>query len=127
MEVRVPVSIGELIDKITILKIKQRRITDSSKLENVQKELNALLDTCRDAGIKTSTDLSQQLELINEKLWDIEDNIRNKERRKEFDQEFIELARAVYITNDRRFELKAAINDSFGSKFREEKSYEKYQ
>lgn len=126
MEVSVPVSIGELIDKITILKIKQRRIQDSAKKKNIENELAALLQICQEAGIGTADDFSDKLEKTNEKLWQIEDDIRDKERLKEFDNDFIALARSVYISNDQRFAIKASINEFYGSKFREEKSYEKY-
>lgn len=126
MEVRVPVSVGELLDKVTILRIKERRISDAAKLANIKGELGALLRCCGEAGIDASSDLVARLEVVNEELWDIEDKIRDKERHKCFDAAFIELARAVYITNDRRFELKSQINQASGSALREEKSYQAY-
>lgn len=126
MEVHVPVSVGELVDKITILRIKSRRISDPSKLGNIQTELDALMVCAQRAGIDPSSKLAKQLELINEELWDIEDKIRDKERNKVFDDDFIKLARAVYITNDRRFAIKSSINEQVGSAFREEKSYRSY-
>jgi hypothetical protein len=126
MEVRVPVSVGELLDKVTILRIKERRISDAAKLTNIKSELGALLHCCHEAGIDASSDLVARLEAVNEELWDIEDKIRDKERQKRFDAAFIELARAVYITNDRRFELKSLINQAAGSALREEKSYQAY-
>ena len=128
MNVNVEISIGEFFDKVTILEIKQERISDSSKLENILKELeslNALLETLP----FTRADVEQEvadLKSINEKLWVIEDDIREKESVKTFDDEFIRLARAVYITNDRRSEVKRDINIKLGSSFIEEKSYEEY-
>lgn len=126
MEVHVPISVGELIDKITILKIKSRRIRDDSKLINIRAELESLLLCCRKVGIDPQLQLASQLEAVNEELWDIEDKIRDKERGKVFDSEFIQLARAVYITNDRRFSLKSSINQLTGSALVEEKSYNFY-
>lgn len=129
MNINIEISIGEFFDKITILEIKQERIPDQEKLVNINKELdalNALLD-----GLPVSrTDVENEvneLKAINEKLWVIEDDIRDKESKKSFDQEFIELARAVYFTNDRRSDVKRAINLKLGSDFIEEKSYEEYQ
>lgn len=124
--VKVPVSIGELVDKITILRIKSRMIKDEAKLKNICKELEALIDVCATSGIDLLNPLVDQLEEINLKLWQIEDDIREQERRKAFDVKFIELARAVYVTNDQRFEVKSAINKEFGSELAEEKSYEAY-
>lgn len=124
--VHVPVSIGELLDKITILRIKTRRMSDAQKLRNVSEELKALEAVCREVGIDTNADLVHSLEQINEVLWDIEDKIREKERVREFDSIFIELARAVYQRNDERFSFKSKINSAFGSVYREEKSYKPY-
>lgn len=128
MNVNVEISIGEFFDKITILEIKRARINDPAKLVNINKELdvsNQLL-----AGLPFSREQVkaevEELKKINEKLWVIEDDIRDKEAKKEFDQVFIDLARAVYITNDRRSEVKREINLKLGSDFVEEKSYEKY-
>lgn len=121
------ISYGELIDKITILTIKSQRITDREKLKNVRTELNSLQDTCNHF-IESRTDIVQLQELlqqINETLWDIEDAIRIKERNKEFDNEFIEIARSVYITNDKRCAIKKQIDAILGSHITEEKSYEK--
>ena len=125
-ELLVPVSVGELLDKITILQIKSERILDSAKLVNIQKELNALLTTCTKHSINVSHPLVSELKKINESLWVIEDDIRDKERSKEFDQKFIDLARAVYVTNDQRFQVKAKINKELGSAYVEEKSYQPY-
>jgi hypothetical protein len=125
-QVSVPVSIGELLDKITILRIKTRRIKDPGKLKNIQAELTALVEVCGTARIDHQSRLTRDLEAINEKLWDIEDKIRDKERAKSFDQDFIELARAVYVSNDERFRVKSRINEESGSVYREEKSYQEY-
>jgi len=127
-EIRVPISPGELVDKITILEIKSARMTDPAKLANVRIELGLLQDTWRTSA-HASHDIASQwaaLRAINEKLWDIEDLIRDKERARTFDQEFIELARAVYVTNDERAAVKRDINTRLGSKIVEEKSYAKY-
>ena len=124
----VPISPGELLDKITILKIKSERIADEGKLANVRRELELLLDTWQKAG--QDDDVIQghwnELKSINEALWDIEDDIRDEERHKRFGERFIELARAVYITNDRRSQVKKAINLHLGSEIVEEKSYQDY-
>lgn len=125
-EVFVPVSVGELLDKITILQIKSERIKDPAKLVNIRKELDALIETCRKNSIDVSHALVTELKKINETLWVVEDDIRDKERAKLFDQQFIELARAVYVTNDRRFQVKAQINKAMGSAYAEEKSYQPY-
>jgi hypothetical protein len=126
--IRIDVSPGEVIDKITILEIKQERISDPNKRTNVTTELQ-LLGASRDQAIPTSqqlTELTRELKLINEELWDIEDNIRDCERNSDFGSQFIQLARAVYRTNDRRSEVKRAINELLGSQLIEEKSYAAY-
>lgn len=123
-----PVSYGELIDKITILEIKSERMTDDAKLANVRGELQ-LLDSLWHADAASQTDVAPEraeLKRINGELWDIEDEIRLKERDKAFDDRFIELARAVYFTNDRRAAVKRAINLKLGSRLVEEKSYQDY-
>lgn len=125
-EVIVPVSIGELIDKITILRIKKRRIVDAKKVANVIQELDALERVCAGAAIDTESALAAELEQINEKLWVIEDDIRDKEHAQAFDAGFVALARAVYVTNDERFRVKSRINAAAGSTYREEKSYKDY-
>lgn len=125
-EILVPVSVGELLDKITILQIKSERIKDHTKLLNIRKELDALLATCGKHQINVLHGLVAELKKINESLWVIEDDIRDKERAKSFDQQFIELARAVYVTNDKRFQVKAQINKEMGSAYAEEKSYQPY-
>ena len=127
-EIKVPISPGELVDKLTILEIKAANISDVSKLANVKVELQLLQETWRSSAY-ASTDIAaewKQLRDINKKLWDIEDDIRDKERERKFDQEFIELARAVYVTNDERAAVKKQINTKLGSTIVEEKSYAKY-
>ncbi len=128
MNVRVEVSIGEFFDKLTILEIKRSRIGDPAKVENIEKELkglNRLLEKMPFSMEDVRSEVDE-LRAVNEKLWVIEDEIREKESRKAFDDEFIELARSVYRTNDRRFEIKRAINEKLGSDFVEEKSYTSY-
>ena len=127
-DIRVPISPGELIDKITILEIKSAHISDAAKLANVRHELTLLQETWRESP-HSAVDIEAEwvaLRGINQKLWDIEDDIRDKERARAFDQEFIELARAVYVTNDERAAVKRRINTKLGSKIVEEKSYAKY-
>lgn len=125
---QVPVSPGEVLDKITILEIKSERMSDPVKVANVRAEL-ALLQQTWDGNIKDGEairSLHAQLKEINEALWEIEDDIRDKERAREFDDRFIELARAVYITNDRRSQIKKELNLHLGSNIIEEKSYQDY-
>ena len=127
-ELMVPISPGELIDKITILEIKSQRMTDAAKLHNVRTELALLTDTWR-ASPFSATDIRAEwdgLREVNGKLWDIEDRIRDRERDGDFGAEFIELARAVYVTNDERATLKKKINTRLGSTLVEEKSYADY-
>ena len=127
-ELLVPISPGELIDKITILEIKSERIQDAAKLHNVRTELALLTDTWR-ASPFSATDISADwnaLREVNAKLWDIEDDIRDKERAGDFGTGFIELARAVYFTNDVRAAIKRRINTALGSVLVEEKSYSDY-
>ena len=129
MNVNVEISIGEFFDKVTILEIKKERISDEAKLVNVNKELdalNVLLDSLSFSRADVENEI-KELKEINEKIWVIEDDIRDKEAAKEFDERFIELGRAVYFTNDRRAEVKRLINQKLGSDFVEEKSYQKYQ
>ena len=128
-ELLVPISPGELIDKITILEIKSQRMRDGAKLANVRTELALLMDTWR-ASTWSAVDIGSEwaaLRAVNERLWVIEDQIRDKERDALFDREFIELARAVYITNDERAAIKKRINTGLGSTLVEEKSYADYQ
>ena len=128
MQLQVPVSVGEVLDKITILQIKLAHISDAAKRANIQNELDALLPLV--AGDAFITDQMQglmaELKSVNKALWDIEDDIREKEAAKSFDAEFIRLARAVYVTNDKRAEIKKQINLATGSALVEEKSYESY-
>ena len=124
-----PVSFGELIDKITILEIKSERMVDAAKLANVRDELE-LLSALWKRDPASGTDISAEraeLKRINEALWEIEDEIRLKERDQAFDARFIELARAVYHTNDKRAAVKRAINLKLGSRLVEEKSYQDYR
>ena len=128
-ELLVPISPGELIDKITILEIKSQRMTDAAKLRNVRTELDLLTATWR-ASPYSATDIDAEwagLRDVNAKLWDIEDRIRDKERDGLFDAQFIELARAVYVTNDERAAIKKRINTRLGSTLVEEKSYAEYR
>ena len=128
MQLQVPVSVGEVLDKITILQIKLAHISDAAKRANIQNELDALLPLVAGDAFTTNQmqGLVAQLKAVNEALWDIEDDIREKEAAKSFDAEFIRLARAVYITNDKRAEIKKQINLATGSALVEEKSYESY-
>jgi hypothetical protein len=128
-DILVPISPGELLDKITILRIKSARMTDEAKLRNVRVELDALERTWRDSGSAIPEVAADEaaLQRVNEALWDIEDRIRDKERAQQFDAVFIELARAVYVTNDERARLKKAINVALGSRLVEEKSYQPYR
>ena len=127
-DILVPVSPGELLDKITILRIKVVRITDPAKVANVRLELNLLEKTWRDAGC-AAFDVARDeraLQAVNERLWDVEDLIRDKEAKQTFDREFIDLARAVYVSNDERAAIKKRINLQLGSRLVEEKSYKPY-
>jgi hypothetical protein len=120
----IEISIGEIIDKLTILSIKKERIIDSVKLKNVEKEFIHLSKIVKELNVEQN-DISDLLE-VNLQLWEIEDNIREKERNKTFDSDFIELARKVYITNDLRASIKRKINEKYFSNFTEEKSYSEY-
>lgn len=126
--IHVPVSPGEVLDKITILEIKSERIEDPEKVANVRVELALLQETWKQNIVEDETirALHAELKSINEELWEIEDDIRDKERAKEFDQRFITLARSVYFTNDRRSEVKKKLNLHLGSQIIEEKSYQDY-
>lgn len=126
--IQVPISPGELLDKITILEIKSERITDEGKLANVRRELELLNRTWADSVSPDETvqRIREELKKINEALWRIEDAIRDKERVREFDDRFVELARSVYFTNDRRAAAKRELNVHLGSEIVEEKSYHGY-
>ena len=132
MKIDAPISLGELMDKISILWIKKDKIIDKNKLNLIKDELN-LLNKSIDQIINQEKDrkieilsLMDDLKKINSELWDIEDKIRECERKNFFDQTFIELARSVYLTNDKRSKIKSEINKTFGSQIKEVKSYTKY-
>ena len=122
---KIEVSNGEIVDKLTIIEIKLERITDVTKLTNLRKE-HQVLEEAVDRIIKHSDPLYKELYKVNCDLWDIEDHIRDLERRKDFGSDFVETARSVYFKNDLRSEIKRKINLSTGSGLLEEKSYEKY-
>ena len=124
-EIQVPVSFGELLDKISILQIKSERISDAAKLANVQREMQALQHTwqAHPASARDIAGLLDELKAVNERLWDIEDAVRLKERDQAFDAGFVALARSVYQDNDERARIKKAINLALGSGYVEEKSY----
>jgi len=127
-DIQVPISPGELLDKITILRIKAARMTDATKVANVRLELELLEATWRSSvapDAQVSAD-ERALQAVNERLWDIEDRIRDKEAEQAFDAQFIELARSVYIENDQRAAIKKRINVQLGSRIVEEKSYKPY-
>ena len=129
MEVQINISVGELIDKITILQIKKEKITNQEKVKKVSYELQLLENSLNSFEKSKKNELENlmiELKKINQKLWEIEDDIRLLEKNKEFGDNFIELARSVYITNDERFEIKNKINRLFSSDIEEVKSYEKY-
>lgn len=123
---KIEVSIGEVIDKLSILSIKKDRIKDLKKLENVVKEYNYLLKEVYSLGINENNSKWKELLEVNLKLWEIEDKIRDLERKKQFDSEFIELARSVYKTNDLRAKIKLEINLEYKSDLIEEKDYKPY-
>ena len=127
MLINTPISLGELVDKISILIIKQKNITDETKLEHVKKELDFLQKTLMNyVQQEEINNYLENLININSKLWNIEDDIRECERKKLFNQSFIDLARSVYFTNDERAKVKNDINKTFGSELVEVKSYEEY-
>ncbi|HEX5694591.1 MAG TPA: DUF6165 family protein [Arenimonas sp.] len=128
-EIQVPVSFGELLDKLAILQIKSERMTDPAKLANVRAELSALEQTWmgHPAAGNDIARLRAELKAVNERLWVIEDDIRLKEKAQAFDEEFIRLARAVYFENDERARIKKEINLALGSAYVEEKSYQDYR
>ena len=127
MLINTPISLGELVDKISILIIKKKNISDSIKLEHVTKELEFLKKTLKEYISEDKINkFIQDLININSKLWKIEDDIRECERKKIFDQTFTDLARSVYFTNDERAKVKNDINKTFGSELVEVKSYEEY-
>lgn len=131
MLIEAPVSLGEMVDKITILEIKTAHITDADKLKNVRHELDVLTRTLNEVldaeGLAKLAPLKDSLKGINQELWTIEDDIRDCERAKDFGETFVALARAVYVTNDKRAAVKKDINLAFGSELVEEKSYKDYR
>jgi hypothetical protein len=126
--IKVPVSFGEVLDKITILEIKSERIADAEKVKNVRLDLDELSATWNEAVQDQAAiaDLRRQLKEVNEALWEIEDDIRDQEAAQDFGAKFIALARAVYVTNDKRAAIKKDVNLALGSRFVEEKSYQDY-
>tara|TARA_Y100000768_G_C23936915_1_gene663030 strand:+ start:545 stop:931 length:387 start_codon:yes stop_codon:yes gene_type:complete len=128
MEVNIPVSLGELLDKISILEIKNKKILQESKLKNIKNELTGLKKVLQEMNINLSetNNLYEKLYKINLSLWEIEDSIRVLEKNEDFGKHFIDLARSVYKTNDKRFEVKNEINKLYNSEYVEEKSYENY-
>ena len=127
MLINTPVSLGELLDKISILIIKEKNIVDDQKQYHIKNELDFLNKTLENSISRSKVkEYIEKLIEINSKLWLIEDDIRDCERKKQFDQSFIDLARAIYIKNDKRSEIKLEINKKFGSELFEVKSYEKY-
>ena len=132
--ITIPVSFGELVDKITILELKLQYIKESSKISNIKRELSLLNESCHTYCQQHSTSIKHQiypvmhnLTEINKQIWVIEDDIRKKEKLKEFDEKFIQLARSIYINNDKRAKLKRQLNEIVNSEVQEEKSYEKYE
>mgnify|MGYP001257137235 FL=1 len=128
MIINTPISLGELVDKISILKIKEKNINDKEKRALINQELT-LLEKILEKALKDKNSIQKYLDElinINSKLWKIEDELRENERKKNFDQEFIELARSVYFINDQRSQIKYKINKKFGSQIIEVKSYAKY-
>jgi hypothetical protein len=124
---KIEVSNGELVDKVSILSIKIQKFKSSQKRSNVQREYDLLLPLMKRAGISESSTSFQRLMDINRRLWEIEDQIRQKESLGEFDQSFIQLARSVYVENDKRFQVKREINEITGSHIIEEKEYVDYR
>lgn len=122
MALLVPVSIGELIDKITILEIKSERISNLEALKNIQKELTAL----RRVAPRVDPTLIDELKDVNVQIWDVEDELRQCEREKDFGEQFVGMARSVYMHNDERAAIKKRINNRYNSEFKEEKSYSVY-
>ena len=133
MNINIQIGIGESFDRLTILEIKNEKMSDPQKLKNIEKELQYMRDMVAhlpkfdlekdNANVQK---LVSQLKMINEMLWSVEDELREKERKQEFDSDFIILARNVYFNNDKRAEIKKQINLAYGSEFIEEKSYAKY-
>ena len=125
MIIQIDVSVGELLDKISILKIKSYKIKDTAKLKHINYELDSLTNTALKLNL-LDVELLEELSEINSSLWKIEDDLRELELKKDFSDTFIQLARKVYITNDKRFKIKNKINDKYGSLVTEQKSYKNY-
>lgn len=126
-EMKIEISIGELVDKVSILSIKSEKIKFEEKLKNIRKEFDLLNKSMEEIGISIDSEDFKKLKKVNLQLWDIEDKIRKKETDKEFDDEFISLARSVYFINDERAAIKKRINLKFGSELIEEKEYARYK
>ncbi|PIK16441.1 DUF6165 family protein [Halobacteriovorax sp. JY17] len=126
MNIQCEVSLGELVDKISILKIKMEKIKDTSKTDLVLSEYKALNKTLEELRLSGIENYLSKLQKINTELWEIEDDIRECEKRSDFSSQFISLARSVYITNDQRFAVKNEVNNKYGSSMKEVKSYEEY-
>lgn len=124
---KIDISLGELVDKVSILTIKLEKIKNPDKLKNIKKEYNLLYESMKKIGMTKDSEDFKNLVNVNLKLWDIEDKIRIKEANKNFDDEFIQLARSVYFENDKRSEIKKQINLTFGSDLIEEKEYVQYK
>jgi len=127
MIANIPVSIGQLLDQVTILSIKYFKIKDPAKSKNIAAEIAALTAVCVSVGVNFQDPLYSELHDVNYNLWQIEDDIREKEAAKEFDDEFIRLARSVYHLNDKRYDIKKRINKRYGSTIVEEKQYSQYE
>jgi len=130
MNIEIPISIGELLDKLSILEIKKHKVKDPIKLKNINHEydlLSNLSKVLKEKYEKSFNSLFEEILKVNKKLWDIEDKIRILESEKRFDEEFISVARSVYFINDDRFEIKKKINEAFGSDVAEEKEYIEYK
>tara|TARA_B100000287_G_scaffold428364_1_gene479631 strand:+ start:562 stop:939 length:378 start_codon:yes stop_codon:yes gene_type:complete len=125
MKIEIPISCGELVDKLSILEIKKTEIKNEEKLKQVLNEFNALKEIYKKIFMnsKEIEKFYKDLLIVNKELWEIEDKLRKLEKEEKFDRIFIELARSVYITNDRRFSIKKAINEMFGSEIQEQKDY----
>jgi hypothetical protein len=126
LSIFIPVSVGEIFDKISILELKSKNIDDPIKKSNVEFELSALENVCSEHRLDLNHPLMNELRHINRELWNIEDDIRVAEKHQTFDDNFVNLARRVYQTNDQRFVIKSKINNVFDSGVKEEKSYESY-
>ena len=126
MKIKIEVSVGELLDKISILRIKCNKIKDEEKLSCIKLELSNLVACAKSKGVLNEK-LLCEIQDVNEELWDIEDSIRILEKDNDFSSKFIDLARSVYITNDKRFDIKNKINDNYGSTVREQKQYVNYK